>query len=33
MVAFDEIVAPYWSVDAENIIKGKVKEEKCYKIA
>jgi hypothetical protein len=31
MVAFDEIVAPYWSVDTENIIKGKVKEEKCYK--
>jgi hypothetical protein len=28
MVLFDEIVAPYWSID---VIKGKIKEGECYK--
>jgi hypothetical protein len=31
MRLFDEIVAPYWSIDAEDVIKGKIKEEQCYK--
>ncbi len=31
MRLFDEIVAPYWSIDAEDVIKKKIKEEQCYK--
>jgi hypothetical protein len=31
MVLFDEIVILYWSVDADNVTKGKIKEEQCCK--
>jgi hypothetical protein len=27
MVLFDEIVAPYWSIDVEDVVKVKIKEE------
>jgi hypothetical protein len=30
MPIFDEVVAPYWSVGAANVIKRKIKEEECY---
>jgi hypothetical protein len=31
MAFFDETVAPYWSIGAKDVIKGKIKEEQYYK--